>query len=171
MNAYGDLWFAPHMEYAPKEATFANLMKKTAQTYMSEKDARKAAFAPGGLLSAGILSERSVACIFGRTLFVHGCFFSLQFREGAPDVLLDSVNSFARRWLRGDASAVNAALRCVRDEAIAINVDDSDLQEFRLLSNIVWGHCDNGYSDDGHGNKRVGPDTSVRQRTSCVARC
>lgn len=69
------------------------------------KQARFEAFLPGGYFAKGALSERNVASIFGRTLFVHGgvapdpCDSD---SAGPSRQVLSELNQSTRRWLRGE---------------------------------------------------------------------
>eukprot|EP00038_Savillea_parva_P028451 m.65214 g.65214 ORF g.65214 m.65214 type:complete len:477 (-) comp8274_c0_seq2:1289-2719(-) len=60
--------------------------------------ARQAALTPGGALAAGILSERNVASLFGRTLFVHGGLAPSRVDQ------LERANQLTRQWMRGNTT-------------------------------------------------------------------
>jgi hypothetical protein len=65
---------------------------------LSGLGARTAALALGGPLTGGILSERNVISIFGRTLFVHGGLLPRHAQS------LERINWLTRQWLRGNTT-------------------------------------------------------------------
>jgi hypothetical protein len=81
------------------DSSWSPAPRPTNEKYTSVSRSRVGAFAPGGPLAAGILSERNVATIVGRTLFVHGGLPPRYARH------LDGINAFARKWLRGGAKS------------------------------------------------------------------